>query len=212
MQPSCPTACSDWLLWNPPQIAPAEKATKRQRITLDGPPVLVRYLVLVLEKEVRTDKRRMRHTPRPQCLSSTCPNPAHRRVRSMLGPSLFGPTLDSRDVPGTSPGHPVIPPRPFNSFNRTHQRARLISDLSVLISQCSGTTRGSGHTSRLPDSSGLYPPPPPKNGRWRWSSIATPLPTPVRRCEICLRRGKPLVLLLHPPPPYLASALGFPCG
>lgn len=56
MQPSCPTTCSDWLLWNPPQIAPTEKATKPQRITLDGPPVLVRYLVLVLEKEVRTDK------------------------------------------------------------------------------------------------------------------------------------------------------------
>lgn len=160
MQPSCPTACSDWLLWNPPQIAPTEKATKPQRITLDGPPVLVRYLVLVLEKEVRTDKRRMRHPLRPQCASSTCPDVAHRRVRSMLGLACSVPRL-------TAEMFPVLL-RAIQSFHldrSTRSTAPINGRASVSHSlyQSSGTTRGSGgQTSRLPHSSGLYPPPPPK--------------------------------------------------
>lgn len=36
---------------------------------------------------------------------------------------------------------------------------------------------------------------------WRWSSSATPLPTSARQCEICLRRSRPLVVVLPPPVP-----------
>lgn len=69
------------------------------------------------------------------------------------------------------------------------------------VCQSSGTARGSGgQTSRLPHSSGLYPPPPPK------LSLAVvvnrhALPTLARRCEICLRRGQTSPWSSHPPAP-----------
>lgn len=89
------------------------------------------------ERSENRQRRMNTHTrpPHPQCVSSTWPDAAHRRVRSMLGPSLFGPTLDSRDVPGTSPGHPVIPPRPFNPARSTAPINGRASVLSLISAQ-----------------------------------------------------------------------------
>lgn len=142
-------------------------------------------------------QRRMRHPPCPQCASSTRPDAAHRRVRSMLGPSLFGPRL-------TAEMFPVLL-RAIQSFHldRSTRSTAPINGRASVLAQCSGTTRGSDDTSRLPDRSGLYPPPPPKivTGGGRQSPRT---PHPARRCEICLRRRNTLVL--YPPPPFLASA------
>lgn len=142
-------------------------------------------------------QRRMRQPPRPQCASSSCPGAAHRRVRSMLGPSLFGPTLDSRDVPGTSPGHSVIPPRPFNPFNRTHQRARL-SPHSISPQEPLGVP-----AAKRPDCRTalvcihLHRP------KLSLAVVVNrhALPTQARRCEICLRRGQTTPWSSHPPAP-----------
>lgn len=148
MQPSSPTACSDWHLWNPPQIAPTAKATANNagQSARPGPGPGP-------GERKREQTTKGNETTSPQCVPSRCPVPRTVGFDPCWVLACSGPRL-------TAEMFPVLL-RPSSHSTSTVQPHPSTARPSTVILESSETTRGSD-TSRLADSSGLYPPPPPK--------------------------------------------------